>query len=371
MQDGRRGTAGCRRCIAGGGWDTNRSPQVTRLRPRRRTGRAFGDCHGRPPVRLRDEGPHQDLPRRSRRAERDLALLFAGRQDWRPGCKRVRQIDAVEDHGRAGSGLRRRGLGGGRRRSRLPAPGTRARSRQGRRRQRHGGPRRHQGASGALQRDQRPPRRAHGRRRDERAAGRAGGATGANRSRRRLGARPNRRDRHGRVALSPRRCRSGHLVRRRAAAGGAVPAASPAPRHPVARRTHQPPGCRVRGLAGTLPRLLRRHGHDRHPRPLFPRQRYGLDPRARPRPGKSPIGATTRPGWNRRKHASPTRTVGRPPAGAPSSTSWSGSGPVRGRARPRARPASPLTRTCWPRRRSGRREPPRSSSRRGRASATW
>ena len=49
------------------------------------------------------------------------------------------------------------------------------------------------------------------------------------------------------------------------------------------RRADQPPRRRVRRLARAVPRRVRRDGARRHPRPLLPRQRRRLDPRARPR----------------------------------------------------------------------------------------
>ena len=49
------------------------------------------------------------------------------------------------------------------------------------------------------------------------------------------------------------------------AAAWPVPPAAAGPGHPAAGRTHQPSGCRVRGLAGALPLHLPRHGHRRDP----------------------------------------------------------------------------------------------------------
>ncbi len=64
-----------------------------------------------------------------------------------------------------------------------------------------------------------------------------------------LGARPSARDRHGRAA--PAAARPGGLdpLRRRAAPGGALPAAADRARPAAARRAHQPPRRRVGGLA--------------------------------------------------------------------------------------------------------------------------
>src|SRR3546814_13292940 len=77
------------------------------------------------------------------------------------------------------------------------------------------------------------------------------------------------------------RCRRHQAVRRRAAPCGAVPASAAEARHAAARRTDQPPRRRVGRLAGTLPGGISRHRGGGDPRPLFPRQRGRLDPRAR------------------------------------------------------------------------------------------
>ena len=74
-----------------------------------------------------------------------------------------------------------------------------------------------------------------------------------------------------------------HPLRRRAPPRGPVPAAAVQARHAAARRAHQPPGRRVRRLAGALPPRLPRHRGRRHPRPLLPGQRGRLDPGTGPR----------------------------------------------------------------------------------------
>ena len=61
---------------------------------------------------------------------------------------------------------------------------------------------------------------------------------------------------------------------------GAVPSAAGKARHAAARRTDQPPGCGIRGMAGAFPARFRRHRCGDHPRPLLPRQRCRLDPGA-------------------------------------------------------------------------------------------
>ena len=55
-------------------------------------------------------------------------------------------------------------------------------------------------------------------------------------------------------------------------------------RSAAARRAHQPPRRRVGRVARAPPPGLPRHGRRDHARPLLPRQRRGLDPRARPWP---------------------------------------------------------------------------------------
>ena len=114
------------------------------------------------------------------------------------------------------------------------------------------------------------------------------------------------------------------------------------------------------------------HGRRRHPRPLLPRQRGGLDPRARPRRGH-PLGGQL-------------LLLARAEAAAAGAGGEAGAGAA-AHARARARvgahvaarapgqeqgaPARP-TRSCSPRtRQRARRRRPRSSSRRARAWATW
>ena len=74
-----------------------------------------------------------------------------------------------------------------------------------------------------------------------------------------------------------------HALRRRAPPRGALPAPPPAARPAAARRADQPPRRRVGRLARAPPAGVPGHGRRGHPRPLLPRQRRRLDPRARPR----------------------------------------------------------------------------------------
>ena len=73
-----------------------------------------------------------------------------------------------------------------------------------------------------------------------------------------------------------------HALRRRAPPRRAVPPAAGRARPAAARRAHQPPRRRVGRLARAPPRRVQGHRRGRDPRSLLPRQRRGLDPRARP-----------------------------------------------------------------------------------------
>ena len=75
----------------------------------------------------------------------------------------------------------------------------------------------------------------------------------------------------------------------------------------AARRADEPPRRRVGRLARALPRRLRGHRRRGHARPLLPRQRRRLDPRARPRHAGSRTRATTRAGSSRSRRGSRTR----------------------------------------------------------------
>ena len=132
------------------------------------------------------------------------------------------------------------------------------------------------------------------------------------------------RPRDGRAAAPRGRPRRDDPVGRRAPARRALPAAAllagPAP----ARRADEPPRRRVRRLARALSRGLQGHGDGGHPRPLLPRQRGRLDPRARPWQGAAVPGATTRRGSSRSRRGSPSRRRPSRPGGARSPASSSG-----------------------------------------------
>ncbi len=72
-------------------------------------------------------------------------------------------------------------------------------------------------------------------------------------------------------------------LRRREAPRRAVPAAAVEARHAAARRADQPPRRRERRLARAVPAALPGHRDRGDARPLLPRQRGRVDPRARPR----------------------------------------------------------------------------------------
>ena len=152
------------------------------------------------------------------------------------------------------------------------------------------------------------------------------------------------------LRLPAGRRRRHHALGRRAAPGRAVPPAAVRARPAAARRAHQPPRRRVGGVARALPAGLPRHRRGHHPRPLLPRQRGPLDPRARPRPGHPVRGQLL--GLARAEAATAWRCEEKQndgPRSARSSASWSGCAWRPRPARPRARPASRPTRSCWPR----------------------
>ena len=107
-------------------------------------------------------------------------------------------------------------------------------------------------------------------------------------------------------------------------------------------------------MARAVPPGLRRHRRRHHPRPLLPRQRRPLDPRARPRQGHARSKATTRVGSSRSSSASPRRRSRTRRGSARSSTSSNGCGWRPRPARPRARRGSPPTSSSSPRRRRPR-----------------
>ena len=103
------------------------------------------------------------------------------------------------------------------------------------------------------------------------------------RRRQRVGPRQPPRAGDGRAALPAVRRPGRHPVRWRAPPGRALQAAAPAARPAAPRRAHQPPRRGVGAVAGGAPQELPGRRPGDHPRPVLPRQRRRVDPRARPR----------------------------------------------------------------------------------------
>ena len=221
----------------------------------------------------------------------------------------------------------------------------------------HGGPGRDaRPCSTRFEAGQRQVRRAaRARRGDGCADRRAGRAAGKDRRGRRLGPGPPRsRSPWTRCAVRPATPRWLKLCRAAsAAAWRSAACCCSQPDLLLLERADQPPGRRVRRLAGTAScRTTPGTVVADHPRPLFSGQRRRLDPRAGPRPGHSLRRATTLPGssrkgkrvWLRRRSRS------QPASGYP--------GPRAG-VDPRQSPQGPpgqvqgahhgLRRPCWPR----------------------
>ena len=127
----------------------------------------------------------------------------------------------------------------------------------------------------------------------------------------------------------------------------AVQAAARGARPAAARRAHQPPRRRERGVAGAAPGEVRRHRPRGHPRPVLPRQRRRVDPRARPRPRLPLRGQLLHLPGDQGDPAQGRGREGRQAREAARETSWSGSARAPRPARPRARPGWPATRR-WP-----------------------
>ena len=257
---------------------------------------------------------------------------------------------------------------------RLPLAGAAPRPEQGRARQRRGGGGRDPRPARQVRRDQRPLRRAHVRRGDGQADGRAGAGPGR-RSRRRT---PGRSTAPWRSPWTPCACpppdaEVEQALGRRAAPRGPLPAAPPEARPAAPRRAHEPSRRRVGGLAGALPRRVPGHRGGRHPRPLLPRQRGGLDPGARPRPGDPLEGELFLLARAEARAPGAGGEVRVVPAPHPGARARVGAHVARAPARPRARPASTITRSSSPRTASTRSapRPTRSTSPPDPGSATW
>ena len=222
-------------------------------------------------------------------------------------------------------------------------------------RERHGGRRLLEGDPRPLQRDRRQLLR-RDRRRDDPAAGRdrGQGPVGS-----RLQGRPG----DGRAALPAGRRRRHQAVGRRAAPRRAVQAAARGAGTAAARRADQPSRCRDRRLARRPSAQLSGRDPDRHPRPLLPRQRHGLDPGARSRPRHPVRGQLFVLARRRSRSGLPRRGARRKRASARSRASRNGSRRARRRGRRNPRRATSATRTCSSRLPTSRPRRRRSSSR--------
>ena len=240
----------------------------------------ISSCHERPPIHLSHAGSDQDLPGRRKKVLDNIHLSFY--PDAKIGVLGVNgsgkstllRIMAGIDTDFTGEGWVAEGARVGylEQEPQLDADKDRAR-------ERHGGRRRQEGAARPLQRDRRQLFR-RDRRRDGEAAGR-------DRLQEPVGPRQPGRSGDGRAALPARRRRRHQALGRRAPPRRALQAAARPARPAAARRADQPSRRRERELAGRPSAQLSGRHPDRHPRPLLPRQRHRLDPRARSRPRHS------------------------------------------------------------------------------------
>ena len=232
------------------------------------------------PVHLSHAGPDQGLLRRQEGAGERPPLLLSGRQDRRARAERLGQVDAAP---KIMAGLDKEFSGEawaaeGARVGYLPQEPELDPS-LGREGQRHA---RRRGKAG----DPRPLQRADGEllRRD------GGGSlktAGRDRLEKPLGPGIEGRDVDGGARLPAGRCRRDDAFRRREAPRGALQAAARRARPAAPRRADQPPRRGDRRVARKASGAFSRRRADRHPRPLFPRQRHRLDSGARSRPRRS------------------------------------------------------------------------------------
>ena len=254
---------------------------------------------------------------------KDISLsFFPGRQDRRAGPERLRQVEPAAHHGGRGQGVRRRSGADAEHAHRLPAAGAAARPRQDRARDGRGGP-------------GRDPRRED--RGSTRSTPRTPSPTPTStssppsrRSTRRSSRRPARTPTlqmeiaADALRLPPWDAKIAQALGRREAPRRAVPPAAVEARHAAAGRADQPPRRRERRLAGAVPAALPGHRDRGDARPLLPRQRRRVDPRARPRLRHSVEGQLQLVAGAEGSAAARPRRSRRPRASRRCRRSWSG-----------------------------------------------
>ncbi len=248
------------------------------------------ESHG--PVRLHDDPRGEDRSPEAADPQEHLALVPSGREDRAAGPERRGKIHAAQDHGGHRQGLRGRCDADARHPHRLPSAGAAARAGT------HGARGGRGGAGRGVRREEAPRRgvrRLRGARCRPRQARRgAGEAREDPRHCRFVDARYAARDRGRRAAPAAVGREGRRALRRREAPRRALPPAPLQAGHAAPRRADEPPRCGERGVARAVPRALSGDRRRGDARPLLPRQRRGMDPRARSRLGHSVQGQLQR-----------------------------------------------------------------------------